>query len=71
LKILYTYSFSSQDGHAIETIHQTHWLKKTKIVQSALDRFLAIKEFEEMSKLVEPRARKLGFRTDEDVYEAV
>ena len=45
--------------------------KKTKIVQSALDRFLAIREFEEMSKLVEPRARKLGFRTDEDVFKAV
>jgi len=45
--------------------------KKAKVVQTALDRFLAIKEFEEMRKLVEPRARKRGFRTDEDVFKAV
>lgn len=51
-------------------IKRTH-TKKVEVVQTALDRFLAVQEFEEMRKLVEPRARKQGFRTDEDVFKVV
>jgi hypothetical protein len=51
-------------------IKRTH-AGKVKVVQTALDRFLAIQEFEEMQKLVEPRARKQGFKTDEDVFKVV
>jgi len=51
-------------------IKRTH-ARKAKVVQTALDRFLALQEFEEMQKLVEPRARKKGFRTDEDVFKVV
>lgn len=45
--------------------------RPVKIAQDAIDRYLAILEFDEMRKLVEPHARKRGFRTDEDVFKAM
>ncbi|OGS34072.1 MAG: hypothetical protein A2293_05645 [Elusimicrobia bacterium RIFOXYB2_FULL_49_7] len=49
---------------------RTH-TQPAKLAQDALDRHLAILEFEEMRKLVEPRVKKLGFKTDEDIFKTM
>lgn len=49
---------------------RTH-IQPVKLAQDAIDRHLAILEFEEMQKLVEPRFKKLGLKTDEDIFKAM
>ena len=49
---------------------RTH-MRKVKVVQTALDRFLAIQELDEIRKIIVPKARKQGFKTDEDIFKAM
>ena len=49
---------------------RTH-IRKAKVVKTALDKFLAIQELEEIRKVIVPKAKKQGFKTDEDIFKAM
>jgi predicted transcriptional regulator len=49
---------------------RTH-MPKEKVLQTALDRFLAIQELEAIRKVIVPKARKQGYKTDEDIFKAM
>jgi len=51
-------------------IKRTH-KRPEKVAQTALDRFLAIQELEEIQKIIAPKAQKQGFKTDEDIFKAM
>jgi hypothetical protein len=46
-------------------------MPKEKVLQTALDRFLAIQELEAIRKVIVPKARKQGYKTDEDIFKAM
>ena len=49
---------------------RTH-MRKEKVIQTALDKFLSIQELEEIRKVIVPKALKQGFKTDEDIFKAM
>jgi len=46
-------------------------LKKSDVVRSALNRFLAQQEFKSIRDDLIPEAQKRGFFTDEDVFKVI
>lgn len=46
-------------------------LKKSDVVRSALNRFLAQQEFKAIRDDLVPEAQKRGFFTDEDVFKVI
>ena len=66
-----TIPLKSKTQHRLESYTKRTHTQPAKLAQDALDRHLALLEFEEMRKLVEPRVKKLGFKTDEDIFKAM
>ncbi len=46
-------------------------LRRSDLVREALQRHLAVRKFERLRRQLLPKARKKGFITDEDVFNAV
>ena len=46
-------------------------IRKDKVVETALDRFLAIGELDAIRNAMIPEAQKQGIYTDEDVFKAL
>lgn len=55
----------------LDSLAQKTHLRKSDIVASALDRYLAVKEFGAIRQELIPEAQKRGLYTDEDVFKAI
>jgi metal-responsive CopG/Arc/MetJ family transcriptional regulator len=66
-----TVSIPSQIKIKLEKVSKKDHIKKSEIVRVALKQYFSVREFEELRKMVMPKAQKQGFYTDEDVFKAI
>ena len=64
-------SIPTQIKKKLDTISRKEHMRKGEIVRDALKQYFAQNEFQELRKMVIPKAQKTGFFTDEDVFKAI
>jgi metal-responsive CopG/Arc/MetJ family transcriptional regulator len=66
-----TVSIPTQIKTKLNNVSKKEHVRKGEIVRDALKQYFAQKEFQELRKMVIPKAQKQGFFTDEDVFKAI
>ena len=66
-----TVSIPTQIKKKLDTVSKKEHMRKGEIVRDALKQYFAQKEFQDLRKMVIPKAQKQGFFTDEDVFRAI
>jgi len=55
----------------LEKVSKEECLRKGEIVRDALKQYFAQREFQQLRKMVIPKAQKQGYFTDEDIFKDV
>ena len=55
----------------LDIISKREHMRKSEIVREALKKYFAEVEFQNLRKMVIPKAQKQGFFSDEDVFDAI
>jgi len=55
----------------LEQVSKKENMRKGEIIRDALKQYFAQREFQNLRKMVIPKAQKQGFFTDEDVFKAI
>lgn len=55
----------------LDKVSKKESMRKGEIVRDALKQYFAQREFQQLRKMVIPKAQKQGFFTDEDVFKAI
>lgn len=55
----------------LEQISKKENMRKGEIIRDALKQYFAQREFQNLRKMVIPKAQKQGFYTDEDIFKAI
>jgi metal-responsive CopG/Arc/MetJ family transcriptional regulator len=61
-------SISSAMKNKLNSISRKYKLSKSEIVKTAVDKYLAVTEFQELRKRMMPYSEKAGYLTDEDIF---
>jgi metal-responsive CopG/Arc/MetJ family transcriptional regulator len=66
-----TISIPTRIKTQLEQASKKENMRKGEIIRDALKQYFAQREFQDLRKMVIPKAQKQGFYTDEDVFKAI
>jgi metal-responsive CopG/Arc/MetJ family transcriptional regulator len=66
-----TISIPTRIKTQLELVSKKENMRKGEIIRDALKQYFAQREFQDLRKMVIPKAQKQGFYTDEDVFKAI
>jgi predicted transcriptional regulator len=66
-----TISIPTRIKAQLEQVAKKENMRKGEIIRDALKQYFAQREFQDLRKMVMPKAQKQGFYTDEDVFKAI
>jgi metal-responsive CopG/Arc/MetJ family transcriptional regulator len=66
-----TVSLPEDVARDLETLVKRTGKSRSQVVQDALRRQISIERFRSLRERLVPKARRAGFHTDEDVFEAI
>ena len=71
MRITLTVSLPKEIAIELEALVKRTGKSRSQVVQEALQRQISIERFRGLRERLVPKARKAGFHTDEDVFEAI
>jgi metal-responsive CopG/Arc/MetJ family transcriptional regulator len=66
-----TISIPTRIKAQLEKVSKKENMRKGEIIRDALKQYFAQREFQDLRKMVIPKAQKQGFYTDEDIFKAI